>query len=52
LVPALIAVMLALLTGWLAGELVERPRVGVDDEAGLNASNSLASGSSRRRVIS
>lgn len=32
----------ALLTGWLGGELVSRLGVGVDDHAGLNASNSLA----------
>jgi uncharacterized membrane protein len=32
---------LALLTGWLGGELVSRLGVGVDDQAGLNAPNSL-----------
>ena len=33
---------LALLTGWLGGELVERLGVGVDDGANLNAPNSLS----------
>ncbi len=33
--------ILALFTGWLGGELVTRLGVGVDDDAGLNASNSL-----------
>jgi uncharacterized membrane protein len=32
---------IALVTAWLGGELVYRLRVGVDDEANLNASNSL-----------
>ena len=32
----------ALGTAWLGGELVYRLRVGVDDDAGLDASNSLA----------
>jgi uncharacterized membrane protein len=32
---------LVLVTGWLGGELVDRLGVGVDDEAGLNASNSI-----------
>jgi uncharacterized membrane protein len=32
----------ALVTAWLGGELVYRLRVAVDDDAGLNASNSLA----------
>ena len=32
---------LALVTAWLGGELVDRLGVGVDDDAGLNASNSL-----------
>jgi uncharacterized membrane protein len=38
----LIAVGAALVTAWLGGELVYRLRVAVDDDAGLNASNSLA----------
>jgi hypothetical protein len=33
---------LALLTGWLGGELVERLGVGVDDGAHLNSPNSLS----------
>ena len=33
---------IALWTQWLGGELVYRLRVGVDDDAGLDASNSLA----------
>jgi uncharacterized membrane protein len=36
------AVVLAGVTGWLGGELVERLRVGVDDGAGLDAPNSLS----------
>jgi uncharacterized membrane protein len=38
-----VAVALALLTAWLGGELVYRLRVGVDDGANLDASNSLRS---------
>jgi uncharacterized membrane protein len=37
-----IAVVLALVTGWLGGELVERLRVGVDDGAHLDAPSSLS----------
>jgi uncharacterized membrane protein len=37
----LVGVGLALFTAWLGGELVYRLRVAVDDDAGLNASNSL-----------
>jgi uncharacterized membrane protein len=44
----LIAVLMALVTAWLGGELVYRLRVGVDDDANLNASNSL----SREGVVS
>ncbi len=33
---------LAVVTGWLGGELVERLRVGVDENANLNAPSSLA----------
>jgi uncharacterized membrane protein len=46
---ALVAVLTALVTGWLGGELVERLRVGVDDAAGLDASNSLSGRTRRRR---
>ena len=35
-------VALAVVTGWLGGELVERLRVGVDDGAHLDAPNSLS----------
>ena len=42
LVVALIGAALALLTAWLGGELVYRLRVAVDDDAGLNATSSLA----------
>lgn len=37
----LVGAGLALFTAWLGGELVYRLRVGVDDDAQLNASNSL-----------
>ena len=40
-VVALAGAGLSLLTAWLGGELVYRLRVGVDDDAGLNASHSL-----------
>jgi uncharacterized membrane protein len=50
-VLALIAVLMALVTGWLGGELVERLRVGVDDGAGLDAPNSLTGKTARRRAI-
>ena len=38
----LVAVGLALVTAWLGGELVYRLRVGVDEDASLEASNSLS----------
>jgi uncharacterized membrane protein len=38
----LVAVASALVTAWLGGELVYRLGVAVDDDAGLNASNSLS----------
>jgi uncharacterized membrane protein len=37
-----IAVCLALVTGWLGGELVDRLSVGVDDGANVNAPSSLS----------
>lgn len=40
-VLGLIGIGLALVTAWLGGELVYRLRVGVDDVANLNATNSL-----------
>jgi uncharacterized membrane protein len=39
---ALVAVAAALVTAWLGGELVYRLRVAVDDDAGLDATSSLA----------
>jgi len=42
IVIALLAAGVALLTGWLGGELVERLGVGVDDGAHLNSPNSLS----------
>lgn len=47
LLPLLLGVAgaaLALLTAWLGGELVYRLRVGVDEDAHLDASNSLREG--------
>ena len=41
MVLALLGGGLALITAWLGGELVYRLRVGVDEDAGLDASNSL-----------
>jgi uncharacterized membrane protein len=41
LIFGVLGVLLALFTAWLGGELVYRLRVGVDDDAGLDASNSL-----------
>ncbi|HEY7066536.1 MAG TPA: DUF2231 domain-containing protein [Chloroflexota bacterium] len=41
-VLVLVAVVLALITGWLGGELVERLGVGVDEGANLNAQSSLS----------
>jgi len=37
-----IAILLALVTGWLGGELVDRLGVGVDNGANLNAPSSLS----------
>ncbi|MCA1587686.1 MAG: DUF2231 domain-containing protein [Chloroflexi bacterium] len=42
LLLGLLGAGLALLTAWLGGELVYRLRVGVDDGANLDASNSLS----------
>ena len=41
-VLSVIAVVLALITAWLGGELVDRLGVGVDEGANLNAPNSLS----------
>jgi uncharacterized membrane protein len=42
LVFSFVAVALALVTGWLGGELVDRLGVGVDEGANLNAPSSLS----------
>jgi uncharacterized membrane protein len=42
LVCSFAGVVIAGVTGWLGGELVERLRVGVDDGAGLDAPSSLS----------
>jgi uncharacterized membrane protein len=39
---SLLGVLLALVTGWMGGELVDRMGVGVDEGAHLNAPNSLS----------
>src|SRR5205814_9857468 len=39
---SLAGVLLATVTGWLGGELVDRLGVGVDEGANLNAPNSLS----------
>lgn len=44
-----VAILLALVTGWLGGELVDRLGVGVDIGAGLNAPSSLQSDLRQRR---
>jgi uncharacterized membrane protein len=48
LILGVIGALIALFTAWLGGELVYRLRVAVDDDANLNASNSL----SREGVVS
>lgn len=42
---ALIGAAVALITGWLGGELIDRMGVGIDEGANLNAPNSLSGGS-------
>jgi uncharacterized membrane protein len=42
IILSVIAVALALITGWLGGELVDRLGVGVDEGAHLNAPSSLS----------
>jgi uncharacterized membrane protein len=49
LILALIALVVAMGTGWLGGELVDRLGVGVDDDAGLNARARLTTGISLHR---
>lgn len=43
IILSVLAVLLALMTGWLGGELVDRLGVGVDEGANLDAPSSLAS---------
>src|SRR5438477_5427760 len=50
LVCSFAGVILAGVTGWLGGELVERLRVGVDDGADLNAPSSLSRGATSKRA--
>ena len=45
---SLVGILLALVTGWLGGELVERLGVGVDNGANLNARNSLSGPATER----
>jgi uncharacterized membrane protein len=45
----LVAVLLALVTAWLGGELVERLGVGVDPGANLDAPSSLSGPATRRQ---
>jgi hypothetical protein len=47
-VLGIIALVLALIAGWLGGELVERLGVGVDEGAHLNAPNSLSGEAARQ----
>jgi uncharacterized membrane protein len=49
-VLSLAGALLALATGWLGGELVQRLGVGVDEGANLDASSSLAGEPHRRAV--
>src|SRR5687768_17559546 len=49
-VMGLAAVILALVTAWMGGELVQRLRVGVDDGASLNAPSSLSGRSAQAEV--
>ena len=49
-VLSFVAVGLALVTGWLGGELVGRLGVGVDDGANLDSPNSLERRSARERT--
>lgn len=48
LVLSIVAVALALVTGWLGGELVDRLGVGVDEGANVNAPSSLSHGAGDR----
>lgn len=48
-VLSVVGVLLALVTGWLGGELVERLRVGVDEGAHLDAPSSLSGPATSKR---
>jgi uncharacterized membrane protein len=50
IVLEVVAVVVALATAWAGGELVERLGVGVDEDAHLNASNSLRRTTGRGRA--
>ena len=47
LVLSFAAILLALVTGWLGGELVQRLGVGVDEGANLNAPSSFSTSDAR-----
>ena len=49
LILSFVGVVLALVTGWLGGELVDRLGVGVDDGAHLDAPSSLSGRPARER---
>jgi uncharacterized membrane protein len=51
-VLSVLGVLLALVTAWLGGELVERLRVGVDEGAHLDSPSSLGSQPASARVAS
>ncbi len=48
-VLSVVGILLALVTGWLGGELVERLGVGVDEGANLNAPSSLSTSDARSK---
>jgi uncharacterized membrane protein len=51
LILSFIGILLALFTGWLGGELVDRLGVGVDKGANLNAPNSLSGRPASESVV-
>uniref|UniRef100_UPI003B3B1F91 DUF2231 domain-containing protein n=1 Tax=Spirosoma sp. TaxID=1899569 RepID=UPI003B3B1F91 len=52
LISSGLAFVLAGLTGWLGGELVDRLGVGIDEDANLNAPNSLSGQPAAKPLIS
>ena len=50
LILSFLGVMVALVSGWLGGELVDRMGVGVDEGANLNALSSLSGRPARRKA--